>query len=194
MGYRYHFHEVDKNLINEIRKCESVDDFVSTMIAYDPSNKDYVEEGSFFLHELGEEIFDLGGHYENANEVSKHGIELFTTNELNEFYQEYKAVILNKKGVLCAIEYMRNKIVSIYEDLLKEDSNDKISQLDRMKIHAHEYLNRWKPSYGNFTAYDLDENRDNLAMSQLYEHQIFDLVRIYKTFDWENKCIIFLGW
>ena len=38
------------------------------------------------------------------------------------------------------------------------------------------------------------KEKECLVSSWLYEHTIFDLVRIYKTFDWENKCLLFMGW
>lgn len=48
--------------------------------------------------------------------------------------------------------------------------------------------------FGDYTAINTNKEKESLVSSWLYEHTIFDLVRIYKTFDWENKCLLFMGW
>jgi hypothetical protein len=43
-------------------------------------------------------------------------------------------------------------------------------------------------------AINLDPEDECITNSWLYEHQIFELVRLYKTIDWDNKCLLFYGW
>ena len=40
---------------------------------------------------------------------------------------------------------------------------------------------------------DLDESHEWLSKSWQYEHNIFDLVRLYKSIDWDKYTLIFLG-
>lgn len=42
--------------------------------------------------------------------------------------------------------------------------------------------------------YDLRENSESIVNSYLWEYQIFELVRLYKTFDWDKNALIFYGW
>jgi hypothetical protein len=34
---------------------------------------------------------------------------------------------------------------------------------------------------------------DKINRSGLYEYAIFELVRVYKTFDWENDALVLIG-
>ena len=45
-----------------------------------------------------------------------------------------------------------------------------------------------------FNVYDLNLENPNIASSWFYEFQIFDLVCIFKSFDWDNNVMLFLGW
>jgi hypothetical protein len=197
MGYRQYLYEVDKNLVEEIRKCKTQTDFLKVCKKHNIEYEEYEGEDAYVgLYNLGKPLFEFGKYYDNSSEMYKHGDSLFTTQELNEKFYDYGAIILDKEGLICAIEWQRDRIISIYEDLLKEKSSnefDERNQFDRMKEHIQSHLRWWKPHCGLGTAYTLDEC-PNLVNSWLYEHTIFDLVRIYKTFDWENKCLMFLGW
>ena len=41
---------------------------------------------------------------------------------------------------------------------------------------------------------DLDESHDQIDQSCLHAHEILELVRIYKTFDWNSNAMLFYGW
>ena len=41
--------------------------------------------------------------------------------------------------------------------------------------------------------YDLDDDTDCIVNSWKYEYVIFELVRIYKTFDWKNDVLLYVG-
>lgn len=190
MGYRHYLYQVNKGLVDKIRACKTNDEYGEVFKANVSGGDD--EEEYFPIYDLGKTLFEFGMYYENAGEMYKHGDSLFTSEELNERYEEYGAIVLDKSGLLCAIEWQAKRITSIYEDLLKEKSispYDGRSQFDRLAEHARDYLRWWKHG-----ACDLGENSDHVAGSWLYEHTIFDLVRIYKTFDWEKNCIVFVGW
>ena len=44
-----------------------------------------------------------------------------------------------------------------------------------------------------YYPYNLND-KDKLVNSWLYEYEIFELVFILKTFDWENYSLLFYGW
>ena len=82
----------------------------------------------------------------------------------------------------------------MYEDLLREKSAhdwDTRPQLDRLIENANDSLMWWKYSDG---PADLNKEHEQLVNSWLYEHTYFELARIYKTFDWNNKSMLFMGW
>lgn len=41
--------------------------------------------------------------------------------------------------------------------------------------------------------YDMDKGKDQIVNSWSYEYGIFELVRIYKTFDFKNNILIWTG-
>lgn len=195
MGYRQYLYSVDTWLVDEIRKCKTNEDFIKTMQKF---RNDIVEYDSFddhyyvSLHNIGNVLFEFGKYYENSDEMYKHGDSLFTSEELNGYYSDYGTIVLDPAGVLCAIEWQRNHIIEMYEDLLREKSSrewDSRSQLYRLIENAKDYLRWWQ--YG---PADLNLEHENLTHSWLYEHTFFDLVRIYKTFDWDNESMLFMGW
>ena len=195
MGYRQYLYSIDTWLVDEIKKCKTEDDFVKTMQKF---RNEIVEYDSFDehyyipLHSIGDMLFEFGKYYENSDEMYKHGDSLFTSDELNECYRDYGAIVLEEDGLLCALDWQRNHIIQMYEDLLREKSIhdwDSRPQLDRLIENIKDYLVWWK--YG---PADLNKEHEQLVHSWLYEHTYFELVRIYKTFDWYNKSILFMGW
>jgi len=49
-------------------------------------------------------------------------------------------------------------------------------------------------SYDHILPYKLDDGKDEITSSWKYEYSIFELVRIYKTFDWENNVMVHYGY
>lgn len=196
MGYRQYLYSVDTWLVDEIRKCKTQDEFIATMQRL---RNDIVEydsfDGSYYVHlwELGDCLFEFGKYYGNSDEMYKHGDSLFSSDELRELYSDYGAIIIDEDGLMCAIEWNRKKVCGLYQDLLREKAEsdwDNRSQLDRLVSHANDYLYWWNGTGpGN-----LSKENNFIVSSWLYEHVYFELVRIYKTFDWDNKSMLFLGW
>lgn len=201
MGYRQYFYEVDKNIIDGIQNCKTEVDLHSFCVENNLHCEKY-EDGDTVeyympLYKLGKEVFEFGKYYENSGAMYKCGAELFSSEELRKTYEDYAPIICGKDSVRCAIEWQKEHIINIYEDLLKEKSDDVFderSQSERIIQHCKSHLRWWKPQFGDYTAYDLSNEKENLVSSWLYEHTIFDLVRIYKTFDFTSKSLLFMGW
>ena len=196
MGYRQYLYSIDTWLVDEIKKCKTEDDFIKTMqkfrneiVEYDTFDEHYYVP----LHSIGDKLFEFGKYYENSDEMYKHGDSLFTSDELNERYSDYGVIVIEEDGLLCALNWQRKHIIEMYEDLLREKSVrdwDARPQLDRLIENAKDYLMWWK--YSNGPA-DLNKEHEQLVHSWLYEHTYFELARIYKTFDWDNKSMLFMG-
>ena len=201
MSYRHRIYKFPKSFVEDCRACKTKEDFHEIYFKYctdERINKKQLEEENYWpLYYIGEELFDFGDSYENSEEMYKHGDSLFYSLELREAYDDYCPIFLDKSGLLCAIEWNRNKVADIYEDLMREKSSDRWNtqnQLDRMKAHIHDKVEEWRNEFfPELKPYDLSD-RPTLVSSWLFEYQIFDLVRVYKSIDWENDCIIFYGW
>lgn len=211
MGYRQYFFEIDKSKVDGIRQCKTEEELYNFFIknGIECDKDEYDDKISYYcpLYRLGEELFEFGKYYENDSEIYKHGDSLFTSDELNKRYEEYGAIICDENAILCAIEWQKQHIINMYEHLIKNTFEDPIgrykypSEIDdkelhyqRLLQHCKDYLRWWKPKFGYYTAININKESKNIVDSWLYEHTIFDLVRIYKTFDWKNKCLMFMGW
>ena len=211
MGYRQYFYEVDKSIVDGIRKCKTEEELYDFCIKNGIKCNKYEFDGKveyyFPVYKLGKEIFEFGKYYENSDELYKHGDSLFTSTELNKGYEDYGAIVCDENAILCAIEWQKQHIINMYENLVNNtfedtlerynypsDIDEKELHYQRLLRHCKDHLRWWKPEFGDYTAINTNKEKDYLVSSWLYEHTIFDLVRIYKTFDWENKCLLFCGW
>lgn len=113
---------------------------------------------------------------------------------------DYSPYVVGKEGLLKAIEIYKRKIIDSYEDLLKDGAEyalpfgcnvkvDDIKSVDKLADFVQDKLTWWK----GLGVIDLDESHEWLSKSWQYEHQIFDLVRLYKSIDWNKYTLIFLG-
>lgn len=201
MSYRHRIYQVPKTFIEDARNVSSIEEFKEVYAKYchkDVSFAGCCEDDFFPLYYIGQELFDYGDRSEVGERMYDYGTPLFPNHEIDKKYEHYKPIILSEEGLAFSIEFIKNQVANIYADLLREESSDKwkknISQLDRMKLHIKSVYEAWRPEFGDYTAYNLNKSTDELALSWLWEHQIWDLIRIYKTFDWNNYALIFYGW
>lgn len=195
MGYRYHFYAVNKSIIKQIKTCRNIDELT---ILYKENNIMVDEDEYPDLYVLGKEIFDFGKFYKNIESIQESGTPLFNkTHPLHDYYEMNHPYICDRNAVKIAIESIREELIENYNDLLSEKSNDPYdtrSQLDRLKAHVAEHLSCLKYNKYNIDPYNLDDSKDCIVNSSMYEHQMFELARIYKTFDKANCDILFMGW
>ena len=79
-------------------------------------------------------------------------------------------------------------------DISKINENENRS-IFKMIEHIRGMANEWGVSsyFDSHLPYDLDNN-ELCTKSWKFEYAQFELVRIYKTFDWENNLMIYYGY
>ena len=88
------------------------------------------------------------------------------------------------------LEAYKEKVLSVLENELKEDLEEKQTSVEKMR-ETYEDKIRWiKAGY----CYDLDLESNNIQGSWLYEYTIFDLIHWYKTIDWEKEIVMFYAY
>lgn len=210
MGYRHYFYTVD------IAECDVVENMTySQLVEYCKSHSpeayelDEYSDGTkeeyinFFKILNQTEIFEFGKLYyeDTADRIYSHGIPLFKQKETQEYFDDYNPYRMGKDGLLEAINIYKQKIIDYYKDILTDGAvqilpfgielkREDIKSLDKFISHVEDELMWWE----KLGAVDLDESTDRISKSWMYEHQIFELVRLYKTIDWEKKCLLFYGW
>lgn len=127
-----------------------------------------------------EELFEIGKyfHYE-----SEHKKPFYPDPEILKYF-ESEFEILEKEGLKGIIQWYHNKIIEVFS----------VSD-EELLTGAKKKLEVWNNKF-DLLPYWLDEERTDGAIvrSWLYEYAIFNLVHIYRTFDWENDYLIYSAW
>lgn len=216
MGYRTYIGELSKEKYNEIKE-------MTLKELYDYTNGKYKDEDDDYLYisgrELVKELYCFGKYtpFEDEKFFSK----VFEKEETNErMLSEQDFWLVQKEYLRHIIEWYKAEIKVYYQDMLKvfetesEFKNSISTELDnsykyetkadfsklteaeqqaimKMFIHVRSINNEW--NFMNLCPFDLNKG-DEVSTSWRYEYAIFELVRIYKTFDWDNNLMIYYGW
>lgn len=197
MGYRHYFYKVSKE------EVERVKDLSLDKIKEEPFYKEngYISLRNFINHQ---EVFEFGKlYYEDTDEqIYSTGRPLFNNDEVMEYFSENAPFIVGKEGLLKTIEIYKEKIKKYYKDMLIDGEerivhifgftvkDEDIKSIDKVKKEIESKIRMWEYSKGV-----IDINEDNLCVTRswLYEYEIFNLIFILKTIDWEKDTLLFYG-
>lgn len=186
MGYRYHLAKIPKAIAKELHSCKTEEEVlkVCDTVDLETEEDDEDEERRYLpIYEIGEDIFDLGPDITFADEIIKNRPKLLS--EEIETYSEYDCWLCEKADFINILKGIENIIKNNYSEKLNGSDKERLS-------HIYSYNQVWNNEF--FSILNLDENNMSLTHSSLWEHQIFDLLILYKTFDFENYNLLFLGW
>jgi hypothetical protein len=175
MGYRIRLGKVNKQEAEKWRHkpLKELNDFY---------NEDRAD--SMYYPEYHTELYEIGKYvsYENGREPYYTKFEVYKEKE-SEFD------ILSKEGLGSIIEEYRKETEKYLKELLK--SND----IEKYKEHIERKLTEWQGKFGLRPYYLDEQNTDGPIVASWYlEYAIFNLVHIYRFFDWENDYLIYSGW
>lgn len=177
MGYHQRLARIPKTTKNEV-----------SGLSFDFVKGQY--EDDFFLTALNgyKELIYLG----DIKDIS--GTPFFDFN-IKDYGYEFS--ILTKDDLKNIIEqyykHVQNEFTNLKELLTPLCKNE---QIDYGAIVSHLYskFQIWGDNGMNWRPYNLNENRENIVDSNRYEYDVFELVRILKSFDFENNYLILSGW
>ena len=205
MSYRFRFAQVDKNYLDDVRNM-TVSEFVeytkkNNAGAYDECSDEipYINIWEMFKQE---EIYDMGD-CPYAMDIINASTPLFTNSETQDYYSESNLYFCNEKAFLTAIDGMRKLIIKNYQNLidnpatvalhLDEKKREWSDFTEVMELNIEDEARKEKLNE-TYRPYSLDRNVPDIVTSWRYEYAIFEMVRIYKAFDWEKNYLIFYGW
>lgn len=200
MSYRHYFYKIDKDTLEKIHNFtkEEFQKWALEKRITDSENDPYIP-----IYKIGKNFHEFGKYYENTKEIQEKGMPLFKNKELSDMYEEYEPFIVGKEAVLNAIEFQKNLIIRYYENMLYltdeerfEKNLDERTKEKMYQQHIESMYKEWKNTFmknGCF-AIDLNESNEAITTSWKYEYSIFELVRLYKSTDWEKYGLIFMGW
>ena len=203
MSYRFRFAKAKKENVLCVRDMNYTE-----LVDFYKKNKpemynDYEDEEDFEPYEMFEqiEIYDFA-QLPFINELLTTMEKLFTNQETDDMFKHYNMHLCSKETFLTAIELMRKMIVNNFKEMLElpyEQLQMKVrNKMEEWQLMS-EVLNLGEgEKYNNMNEvhkpYNLKTDSDVIVQSWLYEYSIFELVRLYKAFDWENDVLLFYGW
>jgi len=125
------------------------------------------------------ELFEIGKYVDYA----KHVRPFYDFDIVEECEAEFH--IMRKEGLKLIIDDYHDKVFQNYKDM--ENSKDIESFISRR-------TKEWSKEYS--LPYYLDEKECDgfIVRSWQFEYSIFNLVYIYRTFNWKNDYLIYSGW
>ncbi len=178
MSYRHYLYAIDKDKLDLMRNLSKHE-----------LEKQYGEDygnGGYFLwppHLLQDCIFEYGSYSDFSAKILPLGKDVFTNKDvLESTLAEKDFVEVGKDAILLTIEEMRVGILDQYKKWLENPESGK---------HTFSYrIMQWSKC----PPYNINENTPSICNADPWEYLVFELARILKTFDWENRTLIFAGY
>lgn len=205
MGYRHYLYAVPKKQVAEIQACKTNEDWCNFAENYGYKvDQDCCDDGSgcVFPYKIGTKLYELGKYSKIGFKLESERPSLFTSEELKERYSDDGFALLTKDDFKAVIEAYRQKIIKWLQSLLNVDERICFSeeltkeqyQFETLKQEVKDKIDSWSGKYFGISPIDLDESRERITGDWSYEYAIFELVRVYKAFDWENDELVLVGW
>lgn len=134
-----------------------------------------------------------------TKEFLKYIIEIYKEKISNYYNDMFKPFFGEKEGVyskdnptlfLNSIKteynYPNNNYTFDFEKITQKEQNALYKIFEHIRTMRHEWV--------NWTPFNLENDTLEITNSWKYEYSIFELVRIYKTFDWKRNVMIYYGY
>ena len=121
------------------------------------------------------------GHPHNKNDVINWNIFSKIEYEFgSNFWDEAEKIIADSNATWC-LSPLFHKDTACYA---------------MMRTHVEETIREWEPEYRPdiMSPINFNQNDEKLTNSWRYEYSIWELVKLYKDFDFENNTMLFVGW
>jgi hypothetical protein len=209
MGYRNYLGSLPKKEYNKIKRMTIQELYVF-------KNEEWVEDYS----EGYVGVYDVAynQHYELGKYVDQFDKKFFKTVFKNKetqkhFTEEHDFYLVEKEFVEELIKYYTEKIRTYYRNMLEpffEGSEvkagfmktketpitvEEIGGIFELIDHVRSMAMEWGVTgwVDDSTPFDLNYDRE-LVSSWKYEYAIFNLVNLYRTFDWKRNVMIYYGY
>lgn len=219
MGYSNRIGFIPKRVYNKIKRL-SYDDL---MKFYNVEKEEYEDKPHLSISDIIEELHEFGKYcdfnFENVK-IKK----FFTNKETFEYYDsDHEFYVVNKDFLKYIIEHYTEKVKKYYSDMIdpffsgKYGENacdflnsvkteyrdpDNYHTFDFSKITQEQqtalfkiinHIRDFGLEWNCLTPYDLEKGLE-VTKSWKYEYNVFELVRIYKSFDWKRNVMVYYGW
>lgn len=214
MGYRNYIGYIRKREYNKIKSLtlDELYDF------YGLAGEDRYKG----VYDFGHQLYEFGKYvdFDPPKESMK---KFFKKKETQKEYEiDHELYVVSKQFLAYIIQHYREKIKKYYNKMLnpffskdKENPSEFLNTIktdysfsdnkhtfDFSKITNEEqealflmieHIRSFGIEWRNMIPYDL-ENGEEITTSWKYEYGIFELIRIYKSFDWKKNVMIYYGY
>lgn len=217
MGYRNYIGFITKKEYNKIKKFTKEEFY---KYKGEPWDEDPNDCGYVGPYDIVKELHGFGKYCDF--ETKKLIKPFFKNKELHkDMNDDGEFVIVQKEFLAGIIKHYDDKIKTYYNDMImpflgtkdkpteflnsiKTEFNfpDDKHKFDFTKITDEEqtalfkiieHIRSFRSEWVQLTPYDL-EHGDRITTSWKYEYNVFELVRIYKTFDWKRNIMVYYGY
>ena len=175
MGYRNYFYSLP---IEDYEKIKDLDQKGLKELYGDKDDDD----DYFWVMDIAnlKEVYEFGKYCDF--DISHTLCNFFTDSKMNDSDMEFE--FANRETFRLIIDNYIEKVKSMYKELV--DNNDPNELLNHVKSMNME----WSHDF----AVDLDRDNPEITSSYKYEYGLFELVRLYKTFDFKTHVLIYVGY
>lgn len=174
MGYRLYIGETKRDEYEKMQKM----DYPYLCAKYGDKGDDYVS-----VYKLTKELHGFGKYY---NVDTSKCNPFFAKKEMQDhFSKDHDFWVVDREFLLEIIKKEAKEMSEWYEECTKKTHEELIRQ---MSNRCSEWSNE------SWTPYNLDLEEPYLVNSWSRDYAIFDLIRIYKTFDFEKSVLVYYGW
>lgn len=113
------------------------------------------------------------------------GLPFYVNPETQELFEHYSPRVLDINQLNLIIDLMRREAYALYDEAEKGGP-------DAWRALIHRRKQVWDAEY--ITPYNLRPESKELVNAFSVDYQIWDIVRMYKTIDWEKDAVILFGW
>lgn len=191
MSYRLYLYKIsneDYEKINNLNKKELFN-------KYTVSNE--LEDGYISIQDLaGKQIFELGKffNFDIYDGIKQLTTPFFTDEEVEEEFNDgnQNLKVVPKEVIKLIIKYYCKEVFNEFN--FDENNLEEVEEAkSKAVLHYYHYKKIWDPA-NDYGPCNLDENSDNICDVYNWEYNVFELTRIYKTFDFNNNKLIFAGY
>ncbi len=192
MSYRNYIAIVDKESLDKIRN-----------LPYDELIEKYGDEGYLYEYRLEDkginiknllEISEKVSYKENRAKLKECLSPVFSSAKANQQLNEDHEFMLGSKELLeHIIEVYRTTIVEYYTTVQNIDSLREMRYDPRID-HLEYFIEQCKIKVAEFSGkYFMADSDGILHYSWFYEYDIFNVIHILKTFDWNKNYLLWIG-
>lgn len=172
MSFRSYLVSISKEDANKIRN----------MTVKEIYNFYNIEGISDFLFKL-KNVFEFGAYSDFDSDILKISNNFFKRKETIEELDEYYFKQIDKNCFIKIIEVVRKSIADYFSEL----SNN----IQKTKKHIETKKRKWNDKV--LVPYNIEKNK-SLIDDDSYEYNIFELINIYREFDFDKDILLFVGY